>query len=518
MGKIYTEEQVNVIREEIKKESYEKQLMQFAKQLESVSNNMIISQKKNMFSKKFNQDTVNQYLTNPQKYSAQLRELSAVLYTLSPMYSQIVNYYPGISRFIPVITPNLEKFTNRKGEITSEDTLRKEYIHAVNYVENMNIEHEFQKALEIATLQDVVYAYIHSDKSGKFYLQFLDADYCRITSISSGVFNFAFNFQYFDKNKNLKGLNDDGSSDDLINYYPEEFKIKYDKYSKDKTRKQWQEIDEQCGFAFKFNEGLPFEFPPYASLWSEISYLEDMRSLLKASKEVEAYKFIGMELPLKSNATKEDDFSVSVNTAMSFYQMLLSNLPEGIGAFLSATPFKDISFSGSNVGNNDQINNVENSLFVSSGISPTVFGKNSDSSTGLKSSNLQDSSRLYKLYEQFQRFLNRYLGFVFNDKFKVELLKVTTFTLDDEVKKQKEAMSLGVPNKLIVSSLLGISQADERSMSAMERILDLQNEWIPPMTSYTQTSSDSESVGRPESEDISESGERTKDRDDNIDK
>lgn len=518
MEKTYTEEQIEEIKEEAKKETINFQLMQFAKQLESVSNSLYVSQKKNIFNKQFSMELVQQYLSNPQKYSKEIRQMSMVLYTLSPLYSQIINYFPSLALFIPVVTPNLDKFTDDLGNIKDENKLKKEYLKSVNFVERMNIGHEFSKVLENAGMNDVVYCYIHSDNTGNFYLQHLDPDYCRITSVVQGVYSFDFDFKFFDSTKNMKGLSDDGEVDDLVKYYPKEFQEKYQLYLDDRANKRFQTISEKKSFAFKFNEGIPFEFPPYSNLFSSISYLEDIKDLLKTNKQNEAYKFIGMQLPIKSNAQKEDDFAVSVNTAMSFYQMLLSNLPDGIGAFLSATPFEAISFSGGAANEFDQINNVENNLFVSSGISPTVFGKNASTSTGLKTSSLQDSSRLYKLYEQFQRILNRFLGFEFKDKFKVELLKVTTFTVDDEVKKQKELASLSVPNKLILSALAGVSQADERAMCAMERILDLSNEWTPLISSYTQGNDDSDSDGRPESDNPTDSAETTKDRDDNVDK
>lgn len=516
MENTYTENQVNEKIEEAKKQMYNDQILRFAKQMESISNNLVVKQKKNIFNKTFNQDTVNTYIQNPQKYEKELRQLSTILYTLSPMYSQIVNYYPSISRFIPIVTPNLDKFTNGKGELHDEDKLKKEYIKTVNYVGQMNIEHEFKKVLEVSARDDLFYGYIYTDKSGKFYIQQLDSDYCRISSVTSGVFNFAFNFKYFDNNKNLKGLSDDGKTDDLINYYPEEFKSKYSIYNGDKSNKQWQELDEKNTICFKFNEGLPFPFPPYANLWNDLAYLNDMKDLVKATKESETYKFIGQQIPI-NKGDKPDDFAITTETALSFYQMILSSLPEGVGTFLTPCDIKEVSFSGNNVGDKDQINNAESSLFVSSGISPVIFGKNATSSTGLKSSNLQDSSRLYKLYDQFQRWLNRYLGFIFNDKFTVELLKVTTFTIEDEIKRQKEAMSLGVPNKIMVAGLLGINQSNERALSTMERLLDLQNEWLPPNNAYT-TSGNEDSVGRPESEDIDSSGDITRENENNIDK
>ena len=72
--------------------------MQYAKQIESlVSNNLVVSQRKKPFSKKFTAENVQRFLENPVQYEKELRQLSLVLITISPQYSQICSYLASIS-------------------------------------------------------------------------------------------------------------------------------------------------------------------------------------------------------------------------------------------------------------------------------------------------------------------------------------------------------------------------------------------------------------------------------------
>lgn len=512
--KTYTEEQVKEMTEKIKQETFNNQMLQFAQQLQSsIANNYVISQKKNLFSNKFTQENVQKYLENPQKYEKELRQLSMVLTTISPQYQQIVNYFASICKYVPVVVPNLDKFSNAKGDISDAEKIKKDYLKISSHIEMMNIAHEFQRITEIATRDDIFYGYVHETKDS-FYIQQMDSDYCRISTISDGVYNFAFDFGYFDSNNKIKGI--DGL---LIDSYPEEFQTKYKLYLNDKANMKWQELDEENTICIKFLEGVPFIFPPYASLFNDLSDLTQYKELTKTKTQVDNYKFIGMELPINNKGDKEDDFLVSTNTAMAFYQMLLNNLPEGIGAFLSATPFKDINFGSGAVTDKDNVNRAEDNVFTSSGVSPINFGKGASNSGTVKMSNMVDEARIFKLYRQFERWLNRRFKKLYNNKFIIKLLNVSVFNLSDTIDQNLKLAQYGVPNKLMLSALAGLSQSNERGLTFLEdNILNLSEEWKPLVSSHTQSSGNlSSGSGRPESDvtDLSESGEQTQNNDSN---
>lgn len=486
--KLFTEKEV----EEIKKQEYQNKIMQFARQIESmISTNMVASQKKQLFSKKFNAENVKMYLENPAKYEQQLRELSTTLITISPQYSQICSYLSSICKFLPVITPNINKFTNL-------DKLKNEYLKCCDYVDNMKISHEFQKIMEVITREDIYYGYCIDNGKDDFYIMQLDSDYCKISSVTQGCFNLIFDMSYFDKTKNMKNVTDNGEASDLINFYPDEFKILYAKYKKD-ARLRWAELSDDSTIVIKFSEMLPFIFPRYANLFDDIYDLSVYKQLGKAKTESDNYKFIAMEMESNKDG-KTDSFTTSIETVMQFYNMLNMNLPEGVSAFISPVGVKDISFSNTTASDKSAIDTALNNTYISSGISAVNFGKGTTNAGTVKMSNIIDESLLFKIYRQFERWLSRRIGRIYKNKFSIKLLDVTTLSIGDEIDRQLKLAQYGIPNKLVLCTLAGISQNQERGMSAIEEALGLHDgsTWIPLSSSHTMSSSEStEESGRP---------------------
>lgn len=515
MEKTYTEDQVKLIKEDMKKKTETKFLLDFAKKINStVANNLVDSQKKKKFSNKFTQDNVIEYLEDPVKYEKELRNLSTVLTTISPQYQQIISYMPSISKFVPIVVPNLDKFTSSNGGTVDIEQFKKEYMEVTAHVEKLNIPHEFQRITGINSRDDVFYGYIH-ETDDSFYIQQLDSDYCKISMVSDGVFNYQFDFAYFDRNTSIKGI-----EGNLIDSYPKEFKKKYNLYLKDKSRYKWQELDEDKTICIKMLEELTFPFPPFSSLFNDLADLSTYKDLTKTKTKVDNYKFIGMEIPRNEKDGKVDSFSVDPNTALQFYEMLLSNLPEGIGAFLSVTPFKDINFGSGTITDKDNVNRAEDNVFTSSGISPINFGKGASTSTGLKASNLVDSARLFKLYRQFERWLNRKFKKEYNGKFTIKLLDVTVFNLNETIDEMLKLSQYGLPVKLQLSALCGVTQGLERGLTFLEdRVLNLSTEWKPLASSHTTSGSDNNGGAEEVSDDnLSDEGEKSRDADGNIDR
>lgn len=494
-------------RDSLKRELFADQLKMFAKKLESsIADNEIIRQKKKLFSTQFNSKTVQQYLEDPQKNEKELRLLSTVLYTLSPQYQRIMRYLPSMCRFIPLATPKLDKFT--RGNDVDEVKLLKQYNKVIYDLDKMCIQHEFSKIAHVCVREDIFYGYEYETKDS-YYIRKLDSDYCRISSIEDGCFNFAFDFSYFDTNKKLTDI-----TDNLVETFPEEFQQKYRLYQNDSHLK-WQELDSNKTICIKFLEDVPFVFPPFANLFDDIADIDDYKNINKASAKIDSTKFIGMHIPTLTGAKEADDFAVDPDTAMAMYQLLVSNLKDtGIKAFLSATPFEAINFGSSSTSSDkNTISEAENSMFASSGISPVNFGKGADTGNTLAISNENDQWEMFTLYDQLERWLNRKFKKLYNNSFTIELLKVGKQNLKEERQMTLSECQFGVPNKIKLAALSGQSQLKERSMSKLEEILDLSSSWKPLNSSYTSSGDVSDEGGRPkvDDKDISDSGQANRD-------
>lgn len=484
-------------------------LLEFAKQMNNlISNNFVSSQKKNYFSKKFTQTQIETYLSDPARYEKELRNMSIVLSTMSSQYNQIINYFGDIAMFKAILVPNISKYADSKsGEVKDEEKLKKDYINATALIQQMHLEHTLKNILKVMCREDVYFGYIHKTNNS-FYIQKLDPDYCRIKYVQDGVLGFDMDMSYFDKNNTLKNV--EGT---LIETYPVEIQQGYNAYLKDKANARYFEPDLKNIVCFKFNESLEFNFPPFANLYDEISRLEDYKSLALSKTTIDNYKLIGMKIPLL-NSEREDALAISTDMAMMFYSMLVNSLPEGVGAFITPTDFSDISFSNVSSSDKKEVSQAEDNVYVDSGISPVVFGKGANSSTGLKTSNLIDSARLFTLYRQFERWLNFYFKNEFKEKFVVKLLDVTVHTVEEEVNRLYQLATMGVPVKLQLSTLVQ-SQAEERGSLLLEKVLGLADEWLPLNSSFVQSGNEG---GRPTQTDVTESGEKSRANEDNIDR
>lgn len=499
--KMENDKKINMTQEQYEefKQNYQNKIIEFAKKLENtLANNEIIAQKKKLFSTKFTQDNINKYLENPQNYEQQLRQLSTVLMTLSPQYTSILNYFISMCRFNAIVIPNATKYSSKEGQYDLEK-LRKDYEKAIQQLDKLNYQHEFLKIVEVCIKEDIFYG-LEVESKDSYFIRQLDADYCKITSIVDGCFCFSFDMSYFDKFKELKGI--EGT---VLETFPPEFTAMYNAYKKNSDLR-WQELDHATTICIKWNESLPFVFPPFAGLYEDIADLKKYKNLNLEKSEIDNYKLIGLKIPTVSKPTKPDEFAIDINTALTFYNLICANLPNGVGAFLTPTEIEAISFNGSNVSNINDIAEAENNLYSSSGVAAINFGKGVSTSGTAEISNAIDSNRLLKLYVQLERWLNKKFKLLYNGKFSVELMKVTENNIAEVKATYLTACQYGVPCKLQLLALMDIPQSHEQGLALLENeIYNFTENWKPLSSSFTssgkENSGDSTNKGgRPKTE------------------
>ena len=120
------------------------------------------------------------------------------------------------------------------------------------------------------------------------------------------------------------------------------------------------------------------------------------------------------------------------------------------------------------------------------------------------------------MVQQFERVINRYLktGFSGSTKFKITILPITVFNKEEYLKYYKEAAAFGI-GKSQYAAALGIPQCDLAGLVYLENQLIPFDELTPLKSSYTTT--DSESPGRPQSDEteLDDAGAETRDNDTN---
>lgn len=449
------------------------------------------------FYKNFNRDKVQEWLSKPQKFEKQLREVSRFLYVSSSHYKRAVQYFATLPMFKYVI----DLYGILDFEEIDNKAIKKKYLETIDYVDVMNLEHELSKVSLICWIEDAFFGYEYRLEDS-YFIQPLDPNYCQISSIEDGSLNFQFNLEYFNKRK-----------EELDRVAPE-FKEKYDLYLTDKKKYKWQELNSENTICVKLNDNCDYSIPPLSGILESLYDIEDFKQLKKAKTELENYLILGFSIPYQKNSEdKENAFALSLDKALEFYNLALSELPDQVGALLS--PFDKID--AIRVDKSDKtvntVEEAEDAFYNDAGISKMLFNSSANGASLTKSITI-DEMIIFRFLKQCERWLNRKLkNYCKKVFFKSHFLEMTWMSRDSYIKNLKDAAMAGVPCKLRYASAIGLSPSAIEHGLLLENILGIPDSWKPLNTSYTQSGDG----GRPQNDDdnLSPEGETTRARDDN---
>ena len=310
----------------------------------------------------YSKDNIKDFLKDPYTNQKNLRDAVIYIYGASSHFRRLIQYFAGLTDFAYVVSPYKIDTSTAKPK-----TIGSQYRRTLNVLSNMDIKNQFSKILTVCLREDTFYGtmWVTNDN---VTIQQLPSDYCAISAIEGNVINVSFDFSYFD------------SYSDLLEFYPDEFRIKYDLYLKNRTGMKYQELDSPTSFAVKCNNDiLSYSIPPFAGLLREIYDIEDYKQLKLTKAEIENYAMLVMKLGINS----EGDWEMDFNKAKEFWRNLDGVLPEEIGSVLSPMEIEKISFEKSNTKDTDNISEAENHLFSAAGVSSLLFNNEKASSNEL---------------------------------------------------------------------------------------------------------------------------------------
>jgi hypothetical protein len=431
----------------------------------------------------------------PDIYQKQLREISLWLYSNGTHYKTLIQYFANLLTLAYIIEPN---YTISNDKVDKEKIL-KEHVKVSDYVELMNIKHEFSKVLLNGFREDLFYGYVY-DSPNSFTIRKINPNYCKVSSVEDGIFNFAFDFSYFNSYK-----------DELPNY-PAEFTSKYNTYLSQGYSFRWQELDSKNTVCIKVNEDLEFPLPPFAGIFEAVLEIEDYKALKSAKTEIGNYKMLVQKIPVRSDSDDNNDYLIDFDQAMLFHSRIEANLPEYIGLATTPMDVEDISFDKDRA-DTDNVAEAMKMFYSEAGVSDMLFNPSEQGQIGLSSSVKVDESNMFKVLRQIERWINRRFkqkGGVFK-KWKIMMPKLTTINQDDKFEKYLKAAQYGVPTKSLIAASLDLSPAEMINLNILENdVFELNDKWIPLASSHTETGD----AGRPEIDDDkkTDSGIKTKDK------
>lgn len=469
----------------------------FAKSLmRQITNNpRNASSKKSYTYSIYSKENILKWLQSPSTTTNEknLRDASNYMYLSSMHYNRLLNYYAGLYTGAYVISP----LGFNPDEV--KDNFAKQYRKVAKSLELMNIPTLIREET-LTTLRDGAFYGVLLIDNNSAFVQKIDPDYCKITSICDGSFLYKVDMTKISSK---------------LEFYPAEFTKMYNNYLV--TGDQWQEVPIEMSVCIKADSSLvDYTIPPFAAVMPSLYTIANTESLQETATELKNYKMLSGTIPTddKGNPLMSEDM---VN---KYYGHIANALGENVGLAISPFKFDTFTFENkSGVSDVDDLARAVSSFWSSAGTSGLLHGEDNDTSGVMKLAIKNDETYVIGIIQQIERVLNRYLKTAFSGttRFKVNILPITVFNKEEYLKYYKEAASFGI-GKSHYAAALGISQYDVAGLDYIEKNLVPFDELTPLKSSYT-SSGDGE-AGRPASDDgdLTESGQATRDNDTNANK
>lgn len=444
----------------------------------------------------YNKADIQRALGAPYSNQSILRNAVRYLYVTSPHFYRLIQYFAALTDFSYYVSPY--RIDPQKA---NQKTINYNYRKVLNLFSSMNIKTQCSKMLTVCLREDVFYgtAWVSDDN---IVIQQLPSEYCQIASVEDGVPNVTFDFSYF------------VSKPHLINFFPREFKEKYDEYKRSGSKKKWLELDSPTSFAVKCNtDTLEYAVPPFAGLLREIFDLEDYKLLKLAKTTIDNYAMISMDIPTDD----EGHALIEEGKAKEYWSNLDSIVPDEIGTMATPMKLNKISFERSGANQADTIAEAEQNLFTAAGVSSLLFNNEKASSNALLLSIKADQALTYGIVKSIGDALNRILhAQPYGKYWKLTFIDCSPVNRKEVGDQYLKAAQYGLPTVMMYAASQGLGQAEFDSMNFLENdVLGLKEKLIPLRSSATQSSvSDSKGAtdegGAPTKEigDLSDSRER----------
>lgn len=445
-------------------------------------------------------EDIHMALKHPQNGWRILMAFSDALMRASPHYLRLNLFYANMAKFCWSVDLYGIK------ESANADNIKKNYISLIEKLETMSLKHEFSKIMKFLPYQDI-FCGVVVENQNDFFIQQIDFRKCKLYEVQDGLYNFVIDLSSINPKK--------------IDAYPLYIREVYNNYSNGLVAK-WYKPPADLQICIKLNDQWTFPFPLLIGLVRDILDLDVYKKLKLQSARTDNYKAIISEVPIDKDTV--DKPLLSSETLSAFAEINRESLTDDIGMLYSvgskAAPisFKDSANTRNNV--SDSVNDI----YDSSGVSKELFN-GSSSSTAVTLSLENDSAIVYKIYRQFERWVNRYIKLrkynKSNYKFSFNLLDITVFNKDTVINRYKDSATLGIP--VVDKYMASLDMTPSKILGSYvihKNIFDFQNNFVPLQSSYNSNKENAN--GRPTNESkgelLSEAGEQTKDSDANKDR
>ena len=278
-------------------------------------------------------------------------------------------------------------------------------------------------------------------------------------------------------------------------------------------------MPDEYAACFKFRiEDLNHVIVPFASLLQQLAGLSDTEDLQGILDDQAVFRLIAVPMPLLSNAKTSDEFAVSPDLLIEYYNVLKNALPD----YVSAAPIPGeitndnvIDFSETAADKDiNRLQNAQTNVLNTAGGGAVIAANNINSTAAFNAwLKAETEFAISSLIGQVEGFTNRVLAIDASNPCRVEYFEVSVYTKQELADNLLTACQHSFSDRLALQTLYGISEKTTLAMEYFEtEVLKLPERMNHPLdSSYTQ-SGNSEDVGRPMTPDdeLTDSGERSR--------
>ena len=450
----------------------------------------------------YNKDNVVSYLQNVSSNENNLRNLSRYLFYRSQVYFRLIMYNATMFDL------NARSVIPQYNPIKDNDPQKtlKSYYETLQWLDKMNLQHEFLSVLINNFIEDVFFGCCWIDETGIFVLQ-LPPEYCKINGkYFTGDFSFSVDMSYYKRYEYL------------IEYLGEPLSSMYSAYGGDNANR-WQPMPDEYALCTKYRlESWETVCPPYSGLFMDLIGLLNLADVQSVADEQQIYKLITATIPLINNSDLPDDWAVDVDTALDYYRRLEEALPDYVGSAITPIPLDVIDFSNDQTTDTTKIQKATKEVLNTSGGAQILNSSTISGAEAFKSATRADTElAISSLLGQISGWTNRMLSYLVSNPSKVKFFEVSSYTKDAFKESLQKDMNYGYVSALAINALNGFSELDTLALNYLERdVLKLNEKFVPYKTASTQSGADNEN-GAPEKSDteISDEGSETRDKEKN---
>ena len=435
----------------------------------------------------------------PERYPNHIIRLSRYMYLKSGYYKRLIDYFANSAILNWTIDTEIKQ---DKMFTTNPKTFRKNYINYTAQVNKFKLDNRVTDIFKRLFIDDACFGFVtENDIDTSIFL--LEPDFCKIEKLTNGsIYQFSVNRSLIDAN--------------VFKTLPEELQMLIER-SKEVSLDNRVMIPYENSFCIKYNDDFTYLYPCFFSLISELLNIDDIKDLVKAKSEADAYKLIYFKIPTND----EDQISMGDELISKFVEMACAILPERFGVIPSPMDLQLIESKSTISDDKNKVEQAVDNYYGEAGVSKALISSASSGSE-LKLSMKVDSSDIYRIYRKIESWVDLQMklrGHIYNDyQFVYRILPTTIFDVDDYVDRRLKLAQASLPIKEELLSAIGVNTAKMLGNSFTEQIFkeDIFDKWEVLKTSYTTAGDNSESGAPMKDEtEISDITQKTRDNDSN---